>query len=91
MTVNRAVDTRLTEDTRLMEIHQTGLFSNFNSTLHYLRVLKYKFEIVTIVQEDHILNFKKISPLHAQYKLSSILLKKTGTVSSVVDPFESVR
>ena len=70
------MDTGLTEDTRLTEIRQSGLFSNFNSTLHNLRVLKYKFEIVTIVQVDHILNFKKIA-LYMQYKLSSILFKKT--------------
>ena len=59
MTYIRGVDTGLTEDTRLTEIRQSGPFSNFNSTLHNLRVLKYKFEIVTIVQVDHILNFKK--------------------------------
>ena len=53
----RAVDTGLTEGTRLTEIRQSGPFSNFNSPLHNLWVLKYKFEIVTIVELDHILNF----------------------------------
>ena len=74
---NRGVDTGLTENTRLTEIRQSGPFSNFNSTLHNLRVLKYKFEIVTIVQVDHILNLKKKLALYMQYKLSSILFKKT--------------
>ena len=46
---SRRVDTGLTENTRLTEIRQSRLFSNFNSTLHNLRVLKYNFEIVTIV------------------------------------------
>ena len=71
------MDTGLTENTRLTEIRQSGLFSNFNSTLHNLRVLKYKFEIVTIAELDHILNFKKKIALYMQYKLSSILFKKT--------------
>ena len=60
----------------MTEIRQSRLFSNFNSTLHNLWVLKYKFEIVTIVQVDHILNFKEIA-LYLQYKLSFILFKKT--------------
>ena len=55
----RGVDTGLMEDTRLTEIRQSGPFSNFNSTLHNLWVLKYKFEIVTIVALGHILNLKK--------------------------------
>ena len=73
------MDTGLTENTRLTEIRQSRLFSNFNSTLHNLRVLKYKFEIVRIVQVDHILNLKKKLALYMQYKLSSILFKISGT------------
>ena len=57
--INRRVDTGLTEKTKLTEIRQFGPFSDFNSTLRNLRVLKYKFEIVTIVELDHILNLKK--------------------------------
>ena len=71
------MDTGLTEKTKLTEIRQFGPFSDFNSTLRNLRVLKYKFEIVTIVELDHILNLKKRLALYMQYKLSSILFKKT--------------
>ena len=75
--IYRRVDTGLTEKTKLTEIRQFGPFSDFNSTLRNLRVLKYKFEIVTIVELYHILNLKKRLALYMQYKLSSILFKKT--------------
>ena len=80
----------MTDCTNMTDIRHICVFSDFNSTLLNLRVLKYKFLIVTIVPVGHILNLKKIT-LYVQYNLSSILFKKTGTVSSVVDPFESIR
>ena len=83
----RGVDTELTERTRLTEIRKSGPFSNFNSILRNLWVLKYKFETVTIVELDHILNFKKIA-LYMQCKLSFILFKKT---LRQFDPFPSNR
>ena len=85
------MDTGLTDYTRMTDIRHSRVISDFNSNLLNLRVLKYKFWIVTIVPVGHILNLKKKLALYVQYNLSSILFKKTGTVSSVVDPFKSVR
>ena len=61
----------------MTDIRHICVFSDFNSTLLNLRVLKYKFWIVTIVPVGHILNLKKKLTLYVQYNLSSILFKKS--------------
>ena len=45
--------------TNMTDIRHICVFSDFNFTLLNLRVLKYKFLIVTIVPVAHILNLKK--------------------------------
>ena len=55
----REVDTNMTDTTNMTDIRHIRRISHFNSTLLNLRVLKYKFVIVTIVALGHILNLKK--------------------------------
>ena len=55
-TICRAVDTNMTDYTNMTDIRHICVFSDFNSTLLNLRVLKYKFWIVTIVPVGNILN-----------------------------------
>ena len=66
----------------MTDIRHICVFSDFNSTLLNLRVLKYKFLIVTIVPVGHILNLEKLT-LYVQYNLSSILFKKSVRHSRV--------
>ena len=80
----------MTDCTNMTDIRHICVF--FRLQLHFTQSSSAQIQIFDSnnCTRRSYLELKKIT-LYVQYNLSSILFKKTGTVSSVVDPFKSVR